>query len=1389
MAADGGVLKALLKWTGLVLGGMALLLVVTLLLAALLVTLPPGERYLAGVAEDRLGSYLGRQVRLERLKTNLVSRIELEGLRIYQPGTEGADTLLRIGRLRVDYSLRPLLGRVVQLDRVVLEAPRVILVRDSTGFINLPEALQGGGEKEVADTLPERGWQVRLGELRVEGGRVSYLDRALKLEAQLHGLAVRADRIGDAEAEVARADYDFRLELADSSPVIYDQRQFTLARLTAAGAYRSGKELAVERLALTAERLSAEGWATLGLGAAPRALSGAIRLSGPLDPLLADFSALVPAELQPLSAGLDLQLGLAGTLEEPRFEFALALPQLLVKGIEVRQARFSGSFQPPRLMLDSLTLVLLNGRIEGAGSLTLGDTLTHQIRLRVEGLGLRPLLSALDQPQVELSGQLSLDLSSAGPWQSLDRLSATADFRATGLRYQGKPLPSLRGAVRLEQGQLAADLRQGGTMVQASLRQAGAGWRGAYRAELCSLDTYAAALGVAGLSGELQASGELAFGGEEGVAATAEFLSRRLAYRNFPVDTLAGSLAFRDGELTFGRTYVAGQIATIDPQAPPFDVDSLRGGFSYQVLLEGPLPRPDGTVLVGLDNLAYKHFALQDGELRLNFAGGLFRLERLRLRSYEVAAVLEGAFSPADSSGAFLLQFVRGEQAEPDSSLEIPTRDQVLWQPPAEPGEGQLLLNVALRREGGYELTALGHELGLIELTDFADLGRELAGRLDLRASFTGTPQRPELELALGIEELGYQGTELDSLGARARLEGGRLVLDTLLLVQGDHRLGASAWVEAGPEGPLAFGAESPTGGAVIAPALNLELAELALSRGQELEGAVGLDLRWRGKLGRPRVEGLVRVVEGAFHSGGGQEGGLGNLERINARLAFQDTVLRIDSLAWRVGDTPFALAGRIGLPGLGGYLADLRLYLADSLLARVEGSLSGAALDLAVKLDTVRLGVFQGMVPQLQRLTGTISADLTVAGSPSSPEVRGTVAVEELAFRPRDFEQGFFGGTLRLAFAGHRLRIDSLALLTGDRDKPGRFSVSGALSYQDRRFADLDLRLAARGVRLEREEVIDLTLQSADLSYTSQGEGYLLAGEVALGESRYYYELTPQQLLSALQSSAGPVQEPHPIQAGTRLDLRLDGGEQLWIESNLAEVRLQAALGVIGTLAEPRVNGRVTIEEGSVFYLDREFRVTTGTMDFIDPRRINPVIDFRAVAEVRNYHQLETVNYTISIKVEGRLEAPRFSLESQPPLSRPDIVALLTVGATSDQLLGAGSGSSSVGQIMSQRALSLGARGISQYLSNELSGLLTLDELQVEPGPTPGGGLGGGTRVTATERLFDRLEVTYSTTVGQVNERRVRLEYEISRYFSLEGRTDERGRSAGFIKYQTKFR
>jgi len=50
-------------------------------------------------------------------------------------------------------------------------------------------------------------------------------------------------------------------------------------------------------------------------------------------------------------------------------------------------------------------------------------------------------------------------------------------------------------------------------------------------------------------------------------------------------------------------------------------------------------------------------------------------------------------------------------------------------------------------------------------------------------------------------------------------------------------------------------------------------------------------------------------------------------------------------------------------------------------------------------------------------------------------------------------------------------------------------------------------------------------------------------------------------------------------------------------------------------------------------------------------------------------------------------------------------------------------------------------------------------------------------------------VEITYITSVGHMNEQRIRLDYILSKYFSLEGQTDQRGRSGLDLKYRLKFK
>ena len=63
------------------------------------------------------------------------------------------------------------------------------------------------------------------------------------------------------------------------------------------------------------------------------------------------------------------------------------------------------------------------------------------------------------------------------------------------------------------------------------------------------------------------------------------------------------------------------------------------------------------------------------------------------------------------------------------------------------------------------------------------------------------------------------------------------------------------------------------------------------------------------------------------------------------------------------------------------------------------------------------------------------------------------------------------------------------------------------------------------------------------------------------------------------------------------------------------------------------------------------------------------------------------------------------------------------------------------------------------------------------------------GPQLVASKRISSRVELTYSTTVGYINDQSVRLDYLLSKYFSLEGQTDQRGRSSMNVKYRLRFK
>jgi autotransporter translocation and assembly factor TamB len=172
----------------------------------------------------------------------------------------------------------------------------------------------------------------------------------------------------------------------------------------------------------------------------------------------------------------------------------------------------------------------------------------------------------------------------------------------------------------------------------------------------------------------------------------------------------------------------------------------------------------------------------------------------------------------------------------------------------------------------------------------------------------------------------------------------------------------------------------------------------------------------------------------------------------------------------------------------------------------------------------------------------------------------------------------------------------------------------------------------------------------------------------------------------------------------------------------------------------------------------------------------------------VKSYRAMEATPYVITLTITGPLDEVVVDIISDPPLDKSNIVSLLTLGATREQLAGKDTESkdASASGVLLERAQSLSSQKIAGYTSRKVGTLLGLEQLTIE------GNLfrfdeSWGPQLLASKKISPRMEITYTTTVGHFNERSIRLDYRLSRHFSLEGETDQQGRSGMNLKYRLR--
>ncbi|MGB7063243.1 MAG: translocation/assembly module TamB domain-containing protein [Candidatus Zixiibacteriota bacterium] len=1339
-------------------------------LSLLLLSLPPGERFIKGMAEGKLSDLLGQQVRIGDLETNLLSRLEVRDLRIFQVGPRDTIPLLNLGHARIRYRLADLFRRPLSIHSVSLDDLFLSVSRDSSGAYNIP--LFASDEK--GDTVSTQApLQVQLNRAVLRNASIRYLDSSIPMGASVHNLNVTVEH-------GINQTYLYHLQ-ADSSVLEYRSVPLTAAAIELKGQL-SPQGLELNSLSIGLPGLEFTGNAKLLQESDPPSVTGDFSLKGNPGALLQTASRVIDTELPPVQGDVDLALRLDGSLDHPRLSFQLDLPGLDVAEIRIVDGSIQAELEPGSVSLNQMNLGVLGGSISGKGRLVTDSLLSGQLSISVSGVDLAQVWQYVYGEASPYQGRIHGQLTASGSSRDPKNWNVLTDLSLKQAKYRSKSIPDFSAKLSIQQGLADFRFNQENSELLARLKLDGEQLQGEFSARIFQLEPLAGLADVSELTGSMELQGVLG-GNVDSPSISAQVKTNNLRYQNFPVDSLFANILYRDGQAHISELHFAGNLDPIDPLRPPFHLSDLSGAVAYRGKVSG---RPDslsGQISIELTRPGYGDIHFDEGRLQATLEGQRMNLSLLQLRRDSLLIQVLGDFSMLSASGSCEIELIRllhdGLSLENGEPILVPEADDTTA---GFNRAGKLTAAFDVSKADRYTLAAEGDRLNLETIRNLLPEPPDMGGWLGFNLAFAGNTDNPEVDFDFHLQRPRFQLVEMDSVKGHLAFAGDQFIFRPLELYHEGHHSTAEGFVglKRGQHGAWSVTEHSPVRGEASGQGFDLRLLNAFLPEDMRVSGYGSYNLSWDGTLRHPHPAGTLVLEDGAVQTAQNAPA----IEKISLNSSIQDSVLSIVNLSGEIQDTPFQLQGNLTVSQLRKFDVKMSLSIADFGSITGDGTLSSDSLQFRARVNQMDLATLQPFFPDLAQLSGILNTEVALSGSTQDPEVDGHLEVRGLTVQPAWLNVPLDQGVVKLEFNRNEFKIDSVFV----RLEQGTIFVSGNLTHDEGELVHADVRVKVSDVKIDRPKELILSVKSAQLSYKDQNSYFLLDGDIILGESRMLVNFRPQSVLPFAQAVEKPKPELPSFLQRTRMNVRLRESEEIWVDNNLARLRLHTELGVIGSPAQPNLTGRVTVEEGYVLYLDRKFRIKRGIVDFIDPNRLNPIIDLRAETTVKTYRATEAVPYLIAFTLTGPLDEVVVDLSSDPPEDKSNIISLLTIGATREELVGKDAEGKGASSALLERAQSLSSQRIAGYTSDKVGSLLGLDQFTIE-GNLFSRDRTSGPQLLASKKISPRVELTYTTTVGHSNENSFRLDYRLSKHFFLEGQTDQQGRAGMNLKYRLRSR
>ncbi|HIE64451.1 MAG: translocation/assembly module TamB domain-containing protein [Nitrospira sp.] len=1292
-------------------------------------------------AETRITSLLNRKVQIRSAQINLLSAsVSLTGVSI-EIQKSGSPSEFISEKIRIAFSPWSLFMEAFMIGEVVIDSPVLVLTEQTLDEIRsapLPQV------SETEDT-PEK---VVIRSILIRNGRFSY-------QGENNVKAVSLDKFDlkiDPNLKMDR----FEIKLSGEEVVFSTDRgdgrleRFEVKMLV----HPDGIDL--EKASLTSRQLT-----LLGEG---------IFTFGHENPLDFRFDAQIPVahfDLEHAGASRDLLLRgkklsgksvllgqLSGSLANPNLKGRMILSPLFLDGQEIGTLEANVTYDKGLLTFDAVSGEVFSGSVSGSGQVHLplvanpdkepDEAPGYQLKLEYQGLSLHKVIQNIRGDDVEgdrLLEGVFLDGNVVLSGGNFDSKGLIAKGHINAVRHplfspalpaKAKRFPRLmslfsNGASRWlwSEGRLLMDK---GTIAFPDMR---VDFQGEWNQEVgLVLNTKAHSEEVKGLAALLRIplTGRIELKG---------ILGGRIAQPTFEGELLVEKWSLRDQ--SFGT--LSSQVSYANKKVS-LKQGTLRSSSSFS----------QGKKRKGKRDLAQYQFEGEVGfedypipafDLRVDLkSANPMEILNLFKRPIPLQTTATGHLliqgSPKDLNvhGSLIFSkgvlygesFERGKLKLTVTEKEVRFRNVVLKKKLARlVGEGE----VGFR--GVYRIALRGKHLQVHKSGFFQSRLPFLGGEVDLEISGKGSFKEPGLNVHVDIKDLRYGDLE----GGRGKLtidwHNQKIKMEGKLPGKDFYLEGQAALTDSYP-----FSFKSHFDTLQLAPFFRAHLTGLISDIGIQLTG----------------------TMEG--------QGEFSHLERVNLKGSF--TKMLADFSGYNIQND-----GTIMIHSEEGnfQIKDSRFKGENTSLAFNGNIALLRSWDLLVEGEA-DLNLIKFFTKQISSGSGKAVLSLSVSEHWKKPHINGVLHLKNGKIRTAAFSRMILIDSLELVFNQDHLLLETFEGKVGG----GRFHGSGKA-----RISGLSLKSFGFLLTLENAGVQILPKLIAtvdgDLLFQRNEKGQSLKGELKLKRAVYKERTDLKSLITKINKKKGKaLWRDAPISGRTALNIHIYAREGVWINNNIAKIPLSLDLFLRGSNEQPLLIGRIDLPRGKIFLRRNHFRLISGSVDFLNPEKIDPTFDIHAKTDIRNYATDQT--YKVELSLRGTLSQITLSLASYPSLPQADILALLTIGKTTADIVEGGAGGEATAFV------------VSELLEEPVQRVTGVDRIQVNPtvGGSNGSKTSNGTRFTAEKRLLeDRLIVVYSTTLDPSEEDLIRMVYEVNKNISLVGNRDDRGQIGGDIRFRFEFR